>query len=364
VSSTYSPVEMLARITRELEHSNARARTGLDYIRGAKEPRIGTAPRDLVWERGKAQLWRYRNPEIRHHPPLLLFMGLVSRPYVFDLLPENSFVGQLVEAGFDLYLLDWGVPDEIEADNTFETYVERYLPRSMRAIRQTSETDGVTLMPYCMGAVFGLLLAATRDDVGLHALVTLAAPIDYAKQGVMTRPLRDGTITVDLMIDDTGLVPPDVLRGFQQIRKPTGDAVHYASLWQRLTDDDKLEGYLAMSQWIRDHIPMPGAAFRQMAEMFILGNGFIEGTARLGGRAVSLEDIDVPILSVLAERDDVVPIAASRALPDLVGRDLVTELVIPSGHAGLVVGRAAAEHTMPQLTEWLRSHSYATEMES
>jgi polyhydroxyalkanoate synthase len=347
-----------------MEHSNLRARSGLEYLRGARRPRIGAAPRDLVWERGKAQLWRYRNPGIRYHPPLLLFMGLVSRPYVFDLLPGNSFVGRLLDAGFDVYVLDWGVPDELEADNTFETYVQGYLPRGIRALQRESDAHGVTLIPYCMGVIFALLIAATRRDVAIHAIVTLAAPIDFAKQGVMVRPLRDGTLSVDLLIDDTGLVPPDVLRGFQQIRKPTGDAVRYASLWQRLADDDKLEGYLAMSQWVRDHVPMPGAAFRQMVDMFILGNGFIEGTAKIGGRAVSLGDIEASILSVLAEHDDVVPIEASLALADLVGPDLVTQLVIPSGHAGIVVGRAAAEHTMPQLIEWLRLHSEETEMES
>lgn len=362
MSSTFSPAELLARVVREIEHSNHRARSGIEYLRGANQPRIDATPKDLVWERGKAQLWHYRSAQIRHHPPLLLFMGLVSRPYVFDLLPGNSFVGRLLDGGFDVFLLDWGVPDELEADNTFETYVDGYLPRSIRAVRRRSRASEVTLVPYCMGVIFALLFAASRSDHGIRAIVALAPPIDFAKQGVMTRPLRDGSVTPDLLIDDSGLVSPEVLRGFAQIRRPTGDAVHYASLWQRLADDDRLEGYLAMSQWVRDHIPMPGTAFRQMAEMFIQGNAFVEGTARIGGMPAVLADVDVPVLSVVAERDDVVPIDASRPLAQLIGNGRVTELVVPGGHAGIVVGRVAAEHTMPQLAAWLRLQSDPIEM--
>jgi polyhydroxyalkanoate synthase len=352
-----SAAEFVAGIRRELEHSATRTRNGLEYLSGASRPRIAPTPRDLVWQRGKAQLWRYRSPNVRRHPPLLLFMGLVSRPYVFDLLPENSFVARLGASGFDVFLLDWGIPDAIEAENTFETYVNDYLPRAIRVLAPESRSNQVTLIAYCMGAIFALLLAATRHDVPIRGMVTLAAPVDFAKQGAMVRPLRDGSVLVDVLIDDDGLVPAEVLRGFQHIRKPTGDALHYAGIWEKLSSDEALEGHLAMAQWIRDHVPMPGAAFRQMADMFILGNSFVEGAPSIGGRVASLADVRVPILSVVAERDDVVPSAASRDLPALVGRDLVSESLIPAGHAGLVVGRAAAQHTLPRIIEWLRQHS-------
>jgi polyhydroxyalkanoate synthase subunit PhaC len=39
---------------------------------------------------------------------VLIVMSLISRSYVLDLSPDNSFIGQLREAGLDVYLLDWG----------------------------------------------------------------------------------------------------------------------------------------------------------------------------------------------------------------------------------------------------------------
>ena len=49
----------------------------------------------------KVQLYRYRSG-IPLGPPILLVMSLVSKPYVLDLRPGNSFVEALVGAGFDV----------------------------------------------------------------------------------------------------------------------------------------------------------------------------------------------------------------------------------------------------------------------
>ena len=38
--------------------------------------------------------------------------------------------------GFDVFMLDWGVPDELDADNSFATYVDEYLPRAVEAVRR------------------------------------------------------------------------------------------------------------------------------------------------------------------------------------------------------------------------------------
>ena len=64
------------------------------------------------------------------------------------------------------------------------------------------------------------------------------------------------------------------------------------------------------------------------------------------------------VLSLLALRDDVVPVAASKELPALVGGDQVDEVIVSGGHASLVVGRVAAQHVTPQIAGWLRSQSH------
>src|SRR3712207_8190483 len=64
-------------------------------------------------------------------------ISLINRPYVLDLLPGNSFIEYLVGEGFDVYLLDWGIPGDEDKDMDFDNYILDYLPR--RSEEHTSE---------------------------------------------------------------------------------------------------------------------------------------------------------------------------------------------------------------------------------
>ena len=55
-----NPADLLARANRDVERSLLRARNGLRYVRGTHRPQLGATPKDVVWQRDKAQLWRYR----------------------------------------------------------------------------------------------------------------------------------------------------------------------------------------------------------------------------------------------------------------------------------------------------------------
>jgi polyhydroxyalkanoate synthase len=343
-------------IRREVRHSALRARNGLRYLAGINPPPVGKSPRDLIWSRDKATLWRYQFGEPRYAPPVVLFLGLVSRSYVLDMSPDNSFVGTLGRAGFDVYLLDWGVPDEADAGNTFETYVDFYLPRALAAAAAESGTEQVTLLPYCMGSIFALLYAAAGQSPSIRAMPMLAPPLDFSGMGVLVTPLRDGTIEPDEMIDNRGLLPGETVRGFFSVRRPTADVVQYVNLWEKLASEKAVHGHAAMAQWVRDQIPVPGATFRQMVELFIRGNAFMSGRVRLGNRFVSLRDITMPILSITAEHDDVVPNPCTLPLPDLVS-SAVDRLHIQSGHVSLVMGRHAQTTTLPGIVDWLSAHS-------
>ena len=79
------------------------------------------------------RLYRYRSEQRRWTTPLLFVHSLVSKTYVFDLAPGNSFVETMLQRGHDVYLLDWGTPNELEAGNTLETYSDDYIPAAVRA---------------------------------------------------------------------------------------------------------------------------------------------------------------------------------------------------------------------------------------
>ena len=92
--------DTLTAIRREIERNALRARNGLKYLAGGRFAKTGVTPCELVWQRGKAKLWRYRGEQApTRHPPVLTYVGLVSRAKVFDLLPGNSFVAKMLGEG-------------------------------------------------------------------------------------------------------------------------------------------------------------------------------------------------------------------------------------------------------------------------
>jgi polyhydroxyalkanoate synthase subunit PhaC len=340
-----------------LERQVLRARNGFKYAAGMTRPPIGQTPRDVVWRRDNARLWRYRPGDVRHHPPILIVHSLVSKSYVLDLLPHNSMVRFLSEEGFDVFLLDWGTATPADAENTLETYVDGYLPAALAATCEEAGAEDVTLVGYCFGGVLTLLLAAAHPELPIRNLVTMATPADYDHMGFMSRMFRAGRLDPEDVIDDTGLVPASVMdEGFQSL-KPTDQLVQGVTLFQNLWNDDFVEGFVAMNQWARDQVPFPGAAFSQTVERLIRQNALAGGVIPHGRGEARLRDIRCPFLNAYAEQDTIVPSASSEPIAGLVGSRDAGELRLKSGHVGFVAGRQAAKVARPQLAAWIREHS-------
>ena len=127
---------------------------------------------------------------------------------------------------------------------------------------------------------------------------------------------------------------------------------------ENLWNDEFVEGFQAMATWSRDHVPFPGAAFRQLVELLVRQNILMTGSMPLGGRQVDLANVRGNVLNAMAERDNVVPPAAVEPVMELVGDPTRREeLRLPGGHVTFGTGSSAFKHTMPRLTAWIIDHS-------
>lgn len=334
-----------------------RARNGLRMATGMARPAVGQTPKDVVWRHGRTELWRYRGDESRGaRPPLLLVFSLFSRSYILDLAPGNSFVERLLDAGFDVYLLDWGVPDQRDAANRLEDYVDDYLPAAVARVREVSGADRVNMLGYCFGSVLALLYAAHHRDAPLRSLTVMTAPIDLDHLGPFGNLTAQGGLDVDSLLDADGNVPPQVIYQAFKSLKPTASVTQYVDLWQGLWSDDYVASYQALMGWAKDHVPLPGGVARQLAEM-VDDNAIVNDRLVIGGDRVHLSDITVPFLTVLASRDHIVPEASAAPLLDLVGSADKQELRLDGGHVGLLVGRTAAKTTVPTIIDFLLRQS-------
>ncbi len=353
-----SPADLLTRVNRDVERSYLRARNGVRYVRGSNRPKLGTSPKDVVWQRDRAQLWRFRGGPTRYAQPLLIVTSLVSRSYILDLLPGSSAVGFLRDQGFDVFMLDWGIPTELDAENTLETYVDEYLPRAVEAVRRETGCSELTMAGYCLGGVLAILYANGHDDAPVRNLVLMATPVDFEEMGPMVAALREGRLDPDELLDETGNVPADVLYSGFFMLAPTTAVAQKATLLENLWNDDFVKGFQAMAQWARDQVPFPGAAFRQVVEDFVRRNALMAGSLRVGGREIDFTTTGATVLNAMAENDTVVPRAAAEPIARLVGRpDRRDELLLPGGHVTFGTGRSAFRHTLPSLAGWIAAHS-------
>jgi polyhydroxyalkanoate synthase len=358
MAPTINPTDLVARLNRDVERSILRARNGVRYVRGTHRPKVGATPKEVVWKRGKAELWRYRNGTVRYGPPVVIVHSLVSRSYILDLRPGNSLVEYLTGAGLDVFMLDWGVPDELDADNDLERYVDWYIPRALAAVRRETGQDEVTLAGYCLGGIMASLYAAGHDGARVRNLILMATPVDFNEMGAMVALLREGRLNPDELIDDTGNVPADALYSGFYMLAPTVEVAQKATLLENLWNDEFVEGFQAMAQWSRDHVPFPGAAFRQIIELLVRENALMTGSVRLGDRRIDLADARGNVLNAMAERDNVVPPSAVEPVMQLVGDPARREeLRLPGGHVTFGTGRGAKKVTMPKMAEWIIAHS-------
>jgi polyhydroxyalkanoate synthase len=335
-----------------LERQLLRTRNGLAHLAGVRKPEVAQTPRDLVWRRETARLWRYRSEDRSIGVPLLIVHSLISKSYILDLQPENSMVRYLVGEGFDVYLLDWEAPRPADAENTLETYAADLIPGAIRAM----DADEITLMGYCYGGVLVLLTAATQD-LPVRNLVALTTPCDHHRIGFLCDMFRDGRLDPDDVIDATGLVPAAVLdAGFQSI-KPTDQLVQPLNLWEQLWNAGRAENFLALNGWSRDQVPFPGELLRQTVDLLIRDNLLLTGELPFDGGTARLKDIKRPFLNIFCEQDTIVPAAAAEPLTGLVGSRDKGDLRLEVGHVGLVAGRYAEEVARPAIADWIRRHS-------
>jgi polyhydroxyalkanoate synthase len=350
--------ELVRRLDRDVRRAVRRGRNGLRYAAGTNPAPVDRTPKDLIWQRDNARLWRYRNDSIEYRQPLLIVFSLVSKPYLLDLHPANSAVRALSARGLDIMLLEWGVADAIDAANTLETYVDGYVPEAVDAAVAAAGADDLMLLGYCLGGILSVLSVARHPDMPVAGLITMATPADFTKlPGSMTRNMREKRITLDDVIDETGNIPPEVIANSFRLMRPTMDLTQYATLWENLWNDEFVEGYQAMSTWAHDHVPLVGGAARQLVQQFVIDNALVEGQVELGGEKVDLKAVTCPFLNVMAEKDNIVPVAAVEPLTPLVGSADAEDLRLDAGHVGLAASRTAAKVTLPRIADWVIRHS-------
>jgi polyhydroxyalkanoate synthase len=327
-------------------------------VLGAASAPVGLTPKELVWRKNKARLYRYIRPEPpTRRAPIFLVLPLINRAYILDLRPGASFVEFLIAQGHDVFLIDWGTPGDEDRSLDVTDLVTGYLPRAARAIQRETGEGEMTVLGYCIGGVLAACFAALYPQFTRN-LVLLTAPIDFAEAGQFGQMTAKGVFPVDRLTETFPVVPGQVPDIGAKLLNPVANYVGtYTKLWDRLGDPSfDIAGWQAMYRWVNDSVPFAGAAFRQWVVEFYQDNRLVRDMLEMEGRPVRLANITCPVLNIAATRDQIAPRPTTSAVTKLVGSSDASEVIIEGGHVGIVVGRTASRELWPRVAQWLAVH--------
>ncbi|MCS6899311.1 MAG: alpha/beta fold hydrolase [Myxococcales bacterium] len=357
---------------RRLQKGLARLSKGAkNTIEVLREGRMGSpyrAPFEVILEEKNFRLRHYPTPEGATRTvqqPLLLVPPLMVSSEIYDISPELSAVSWLGSQGLDVWLVDFGIPEQEEGG------LARTLDDHVLAVDQCVEYlrnelgQEVHLVGYSQGGMFVYQCAAYRQARGLVSVITMGSPVDIWKN--LPIPLRSEVTEKLVMLarapvaaaisDLPGLPGALTSTGFKLL-SARKEIKHFIQLLGMAPDKQALrdaanepkrrflngEGFVA---W-------PGPAFRKFVEDMIVNNRMASGGFVIAGRSVTLADITCPILFFVGTRDEIAFPHAVRAIRKAAPKAEIHEVPIRAGHFGLVVGSVAMGQVWPLVAEWIQ----------
>ncbi len=343
---------------REASRTIERSRRASDVLMGRHEPDVGLTPKEIIYSRGTLQLSRYypMTDEV-YRVPVVLVMSLISKPYILDLVPGQSFVEFLLRHGFDVYMIDWGVPRPEDHTLRLEDYVLDLMPRCIEQVQRTTREEEFSLFGYCMGGTLSVMYGSVFPQAPLRNLMCVATPVDFSGMGLLRAWADPRWFNVDRIVDTLGNIPAEMVMASLEFLRPLDRLLGYVRLWDNLWDDNYVYNWRIRYKWVNDQIPFPGETYRQVIKELIWANKLAKGELRLGNRPVDPQAIICSVLHAMAEYDHIAPYAATRPLTSLISSRDKQDLAMRGGHVSLIAGANAMLRLWPTVNEWLSVRS-------
>ena len=345
-------------LSEELVEFNTKLTHGIQNLMEVGEIPAGVTPKEPVYQEDKLTMYRYQSPAgvVQNKTPVLIVYALVNRPYMTDLQENRSTVKGLLDAGQDVYLIDWGYPDRSDRFLTMDDYINGYIDRCVDVIRQRHDIDAVNILGICQGGTFSLCYSALHPEK-VKNLVTMVTPVDFqTPDNMLSHWVQQ--VDIDLLVDTQGNIPGEMLNWtFLNMKPYQLIGQKYQAMVDLLDNEQQVKNFMRMEKWIFDSPDQAGETFRKFIKEFYQENRLLNDELEINGKEVLLKNITMPVLNIFAEQDHLVPPDASRALKGRTGTRDYTELSFPGGHIGIYVSGKAQKTVPPAIGEWLDKRS-------
>jgi polyhydroxyalkanoate synthase len=310
---------------------------------------LAATPGRVVFRNDLMELIQYSpRTETVHEVPLLLCPPWINKYYVMDLAPGRSFAEWAVDHGHTTFAISWRNPDADHSMSatSLDDYLFRGLATAVDVVREICGVPQVNIAGLCVGGTLSVMLLAwqaqmertqTEAAAGLppvRSLTLLNTLVDFSEPGALAA-------FTDL----------DCIERLEKAMGERGylDGAEMAGTFDALRPNDLIWNYVAgnwlMGQtppafdilaWNADSTRIPAATHSAYLRSFYLENRLATGRMTIGGRLLSLDDIESEVYVLAASEDHITPWKSSYATVGLLPSP-IRFVLSSAGHiAGIV----------------------------
>ncbi|MFI6168668.1 alpha/beta fold hydrolase [Nocardia sp. NPDC051052] len=341
----------------------ARNAWALTFGSGVEAP--DPTPSTVLWDEPHRQLRRF---EHRHgaaetasaatDSAVLLVPPLAAPASCFDLRPDQSLAGFLLETGRAPYVIDYGDITFGDRRMGFEDWIDEILPEAV--LRTSADRDGrpVDLVGWSLGGTLALLTAAAHPELPIRSITVVGAPLDYDKMTGIPQ-LRavaklTGGIGTSTLVRAAGGVPAPLTRIAYKITSWDRELTRPWFVASNIARTEALARMETIDRFMAEMPGYPGRFYGQLWGRLILNNDIGRGVVQLGKRRIELAQVSAPVLLVGGPTDVITPAAAVEAgTRTLTGAASVRYETSPGSHLGILTGPDARNSTWAYLDKFL-----------
>ncbi len=318
-----------------------------------EEVKPGFCKYDVMIEDWLFKLVRFRS-EPKLKVPVIVSYAFINRPYILDLHERVSVIKKMLEAGLDVWLVDWGYPKRADRYLHLSDYVD-FIDRSVKFVKDETGVEAVTLHGYCLGSTLSVIYSATHPE-NVKNLVLQAPPINFHTSNTLAVWAR--SIEPERIVRALGNATGDLLNLSFLLVDPIRLIVgKYQGLLDNIHNEKFVRDFLYMDYWIFDSPAIPGGVYVEYIRRWYKNNEVLNGRFTYRGKKVKIENITMPVLVLVAENDHITPPDAVREFFDRIPSKDKKMLLSDKGHIGLTVSGKSHREMWPEAIRWVVERS-------
>lgn len=300
---------------------------------------LAVTPGEIVFENELLQLIQYY-PGSRQvlQEPLLIVPPWVNKYYVLDLTPADSLVQWAVRRGHTVFMISWVNPDAGKADLGLEDYLVNGSVQAVTEVLNVTASRKLNLAGYCIGGMLATCTAAYFSgdaDIPVNSLTLFNTMLDYREPGELGIFLSERMLAVlQTHLAAEGVLDGRIMRqAFTMLREDR-------MFWPYIINNYLLGRAPEPNPvlfWNQDATNLPRRMLMEFLADMYRDNALVSREDyRLGGRAMNLGRINIPVYALACRTDHIIPWhSAYRSVLPIAGQ--VRFVLADSGHVMGVV---------------------------